>query len=113
MRSQDISVRRYRRPFLASTVTAAALLLAAAPGTTARAVPPSGTDHARPRAAGLPGDYDETACEGPAPDEGDIYSRPPKPGPESDPPGGKPARPSPSTPHGSPERAPAAAPCGA
>ncbi|MHA7958247.1 GmrSD restriction endonuclease domain-containing protein [Streptomyces sp. L500] len=113
MRSQEISVRRYRRPFLASTVTAAALLLAAGPGTTARAVPPTGTDHARPRAAGLPGDYDETACEGPSPDEGDIYSRPPVPGPESDPPGGKPARPAPSAPARPPERAPHGSAAGA
>ncbi|MFD8993759.1 HNH endonuclease family protein [Streptomyces abikoensis] len=93
MRSQEISVRGFRRPLLASTVAVGALLLAAVPGATARGAPTPGPGHARPATGHVPADYDETDCEGPASWEGDVYSdpprtEPPKPPPPKTPPAG-------------------------
>ncbi|GGX77627.1 HNH endonuclease family protein [Streptomyces hiroshimensis] len=78
-------MRRYRRLGIAFAI-AAAVLPAALPGTAARATPPP--EPATPQAAQQAGrhqhraplDFDENECEGPAADEGDIYTRPPNTG---------------------------------
>ncbi|MFI9203442.1 DUF1524 domain-containing protein [Streptomyces sp. NPDC053048] len=107
MRSQEISARRYRRPFLAPAVTAGALLLAAIPGTAAHAAPPPGPDHARHRSGGQPADYEEVDCEGPASHEGDVYTLPPKTEPPKSNPAGPPEGPRPHAPDGTRPHAPA------
>ncbi|MFF7730653.1 HNH endonuclease family protein [Streptomyces sp. NPDC008001] len=79
-------MRRYRRLGTAIAI-AIATLPAALPGTAARATPPppapaaphAGQQHRAPL------DFDENACEGPAADEGDVYSKPPKTGAASGP----------------------------
>ncbi|MGK5729075.1 HNH endonuclease family protein [Streptomyces sp. URMC 124] len=86
-------MRRYRRPGIAFTLAlATAVLPAALPGAAARATPPP-PEPAGPQAAQQAGrhqhrapmDFDENDCEGPADDEGDIYTRPPKTGPSTTP----------------------------
>ncbi|MGK5548270.1 HNH endonuclease family protein [Streptomyces sp. URMC 127] len=79
-------MRRYRRLGIAFAI-AAAVLPAALPGTAARATPPppeppapqAGQQHRAPL------DFDENACEGPAADEGDVYTKPPKTAPGTTP----------------------------
>ncbi|MEV4434005.1 HNH endonuclease family protein [Streptomyces sp. NPDC049585] len=88
-------MRRFRELRTTTVVSAisAAALLATLPGAAREGAPAAG----RPQGAGAamahkapqaPQDYEETACEGSPPEEGDIYSRPPKTGPDSSRPGG-------------------------
>ncbi|QLE72442.1 HNH endonuclease [Streptomyces rectiverticillatus] len=92
-------MRRYRRLGIAFAI-AAAVIPAALPGTAARATPPPepGTPQTGQQAGGhqhrAPLDFDENDCEGPAADEGDIYTRPPKTGnpPTGNPPATPPRR---------------------
>ncbi|MFE5868554.1 HNH endonuclease family protein [Streptomyces roseifaciens] len=78
-------MRRYRRLGIAFAI-AAAVVPAALPGAAARATPPP--EPVTPQAGQQTGrhqhrapmDFDENDCEGPAADEGDIYTRPPKTG---------------------------------
>ncbi|GHF71244.1 hypothetical protein GCM10010218_60730 [Streptomyces mashuensis] len=82
-------MRRAREPRTVraiSAISAAVLLATVLPGAVAGAASrPAGTGHATGGAV-APQDYDETACEGPPADEGDVYSRPPKTSPNSTPP---------------------------
>ncbi|WP_058046673.1 HNH endonuclease family protein [Streptomyces roseifaciens] len=78
-------MRRYRRLGIAFAI-AATVVPAALPGTVARATPPP--EPVTPQAGQQAGrhqhraplDFDENDCEGPAADEGDIYTRPPQTG---------------------------------
>ncbi|MFI1969700.1 hypothetical protein BLA24_15735 [Streptomyces cinnamoneus] len=91
-------MRRVRKPSATSAVSAisAVALLAVLPGAAVAAGPPAGPDAAAPRqhgpaghgarAANAPQDYAEAACEGPPPEEGDVYTRPPTTSPHSTPP---------------------------
>ncbi|GAA2715164.1 MULTISPECIES: HNH endonuclease family protein [Streptomyces] len=102
-------MRRFRELRATTVVSAisAAALLATLPGAAREGAPAA----ARPQGAGAamahkapqaPQDYEETACEGSPPEEGDIYSRPPKTGPDSSPPGGRPQ----TSPSKAPDRPP-------
>ncbi|MEU4210223.1 DUF1524 domain-containing protein [Streptomyces sp. NPDC026206] len=130
MRPEEIAMRGYRRLTVPSVITAALMLGGAAlPGTAAGAAPRSGP---APAHVAGPTDYEEAACEGPAPGEGDVYSRPPRVGPpkgvlpkdpqgthHKDPhgthhkdPQGTPARDSAGMPHKDPAATPAKDPAG-
>ncbi len=88
-------ISRHRRSHLIS-VTTAALLLGALPGSAAQALTPPGAGAAGHRLGAKPMDYDEVDCEGPA--EGNVYEKPPQTGPPK------------TTPAKDPERKPAKEP---